>query len=771
MILAAAFAVAAHGQTASSTTAEPSNSVEATSSEQAVQMPAFTVETPQNDTSLTGTESTSTTRIAVDSFDLTMSVKSLNRALIDIVNPMNLSDMVNYVGGGQTGTLSWTSGRLIIRGFVSDGDYVDGFNPQTASNVDLFIYDRIEVIKGASAIFNTSSPPGGLVNKITKSPTEYSFANFGIEYGAFDAGKVMVDVGGPITKDKKLLFRVLGTLTDQHGYYDNTHFSRDLAGVMLTYKFSPETQLTMKEWYWNTFFPSYNPPPIDPNTLTYWPGLSYKRDTSEDAPANWRHELVYRTDFLFTTAMAPWASFRLAGQYGWETARRVESVATSWTGGNAAGITAQPGSGVFAVTGGGATFIYPYVRGVSVLPRATTAEQTYNPNRELQADYDFHFDVGPAKTNLLAGGGFVDGSSRRWAYTGTSSPIDIYTVAPPTVTVNLNVPTTLTNNLNQTYKIYARDTTNFFNDRLILDYGFTRAINTQDSFNDLTHAVATNQYYVYQNLRNYGILVKPLPPTAGFPNVAVFYNSSQAFGPNAPINNIPTPSAIDATRELGLRFKWLDDRLQGDVSYFQASASNQTVPSFPFTGSNVLIAGIISYGFDGDFTFNATKNFSILLTFADYSAYAPGQPANVAVIQPGLVGQPAYGVNGAGIAASSSNTLAHKVPVDDVAEQTWSVLARYMFDNSSALKGLDVAVGVDYQSKRAITDNANQIFFGYIPGRTLVNLFTNYKVGHITYGINLDNLFNTRYIYSARSVNVIEPGTPIDIKGTITYAY
>jgi len=42
-----------------------------------------------------------------------------------------------------------------------------------------------------------------------------------------------------------------------------------------------------------------------------------------------------------------------------------------------------------------------------------------------------------------------------------------------------------------------------------------------------------------------------------------------------------------------------------------------------------------------------------------------------------------------------------------------------------------------------------KVFFGYEPGRTLVNANLTYTYNrHISYSLNIDNLLNTRYIYS-----------------------
>ena len=72
--------------------------------------------------------------------------------------------------GAQTGTISWSVDRYIIRGFVGEGDYVDGFRTQTDKNTDINLVDHVEIIKGPSAIFigNQSSTVGGVINKISK---------------------------------------------------------------------------------------------------------------------------------------------------------------------------------------------------------------------------------------------------------------------------------------------------------------------------------------------------------------------------------------------------------------------------------------------------------------------------------------------------------------------------------------------------------------------------------------------------------------------------
>lgn len=78
---------------------------------------------------------------------------------------------------------------------------------------------------------------------------------------------------------------------------------------------------------------------------------------------------------------------------------------------------------------------------------------------------------------------------------------------------------------------------------------------------------------------------------------------------------------------------------------------------------------------------------------------------------------------------------------------------------------------MSYLAKRAVTDNANLIFYGYVPGRTLVDIAINYETSRCRYQLNVDNALNRDYIYSSRSNQVIVPGSPTNLRAAITYKF
>ena len=169
---------------------------------------------------------------------------------------------------------------------------------------------------------------------------------------------------------------------------------------------------------------------------------------------------------------------------------------------------------------------------------------------------------------------------------------------------------------------------------------------------------------------------------------------------------------------------------------------------------NILIPGVISRGFDGDVAWKVSRELYLIGSFANYAAKSVLGPAvDGKFIQPGT-GSVAYGT----------------IPVDNTAQQTASIYTLYNFDEG-ALRNVSLGLGANFQSKRAVTDGPNQVFWGYIPRRTIIDSSISYKYNsHLKYVVTINNLLNKKYIYASRSENVQVPGTPFNIKFAVNYS-
>ena len=739
-------------------------SMAATAAEESVKLPEFKVSS-EKDVSLMGSQALSATRIGVDLSDLAQSVVVVNKMFLDVASPTIMAKSLNYVGGAQTGTISWSVDRYMIRGFVGEGDYVDGFRTMTDKNTDMNLIDHIEVIKGPSAIFiaNAANTVGGVINKVSKTPTSFNVGTLTIQAGRWDANRADLDIGGPITADKKLAYRFLVSGQDSKGYFDHTYEKRMAILPMLSYDFNKDTQVWVKFETFDSHYSSYNGLPLDGRTNKIVAVPYSTNFDGEDTPNNWRTDWYYRLWGQFTTRPAPWVAIRLAAFDSKDTQRKVESIlATVNTTQTINGVTVSvPGYQIPAT----------YTPG-TLLNRGTTAVNgDYQPRRELQHDYVFSFNTGPASHKLLVGAALVDYPEDTKTYSSggtsatTSSQIDPFNPQfPGKIVTSFNQPPVSTNHIAQNFaKLFALETVNFLKDRVIANVGVSRSryesSRLQNNYNQITGAATADSNVfpdavAYKNLVQYGLLVKPVQ------NVSVFYDNSKNFAFNG-FGTLPTgasgllPAAQGEQKELGVKSSWLGNRLTFNAAYFNTIQFNNTVPAFPQTNppSVVVVGGQTSRGFDGDFTFSVNKNFDVIGAFANFKAHIDLAAPWNQIVQPG------------------DGQVHRTIPVNNVAQQTFSAWGRYKFTDEP-LKGLSLSAGLSYLGKRAIDDNSgSQVFFGYLPERTVIDASISYEMKGITYQLNIDNLLNKKYIYASRSDLVLVPGLPINFRASVTYKF
>jgi iron complex outermembrane receptor protein len=272
--------------------------------------------------------------------------------------------------------------------------------------------------------------------------------------------------------------------------------------------------------------------------------------------------------------------------------------------------------------------------------------------------------------------------------------------------------------------------------------------------NKLTNVYNPAEFTVNKNLKQYGAVYKIFD---GF-NVFYGYNENFALNGVGLRNGVsgPLPPKTGKQTEVGIKTTLLNKKLSANISYFDVQQQNNTVPSSPLDplNPNVLIPGVISRGFDGDFSYQVNKNFYMMASFSWFDAKSILGPAAASFVQP-----------------YTKTIITTWIPVNNISEKSWSLIGLYRF-TEGPLNKLNLSLGANSLGKRAISDNANQVWFGYVKGRTLVNLNASYRYNkNWSFGVNVDNLFNTKYIYSVRSVNVIVPGPEINVKASVDYTF
>ncbi|WP_020178741.1 TonB-dependent siderophore receptor [Methylopila sp. M107] len=140
--------------------------------------------------------------------------------------------------------------QIAIRGFPVNtfGDYKDGLRQAQGSfatfRTEPFQLERIDIIKGPAAVLYGQMTPGGLINRISKRPTDTpQFEAIGTiaSTGRYEAG---VDASGPLNADRTLMGRVVAL--GRVGELDfDARDDRMLLAPSFTWAPTDETRLTV----------------------------------------------------------------------------------------------------------------------------------------------------------------------------------------------------------------------------------------------------------------------------------------------------------------------------------------------------------------------------------------------------------------------------------------------------------------------------------------------------------------------------------------------
>lgn len=165
------------------------------------------------------------TKSATSLIDVPQSISYVTKELALDQAAFRLNDVVKNISG--VNQFSFYNDISIrghrVSGQRNSGTLINGMRAFTSFWKQQLIphIERVEVIKGpASALFGNASP-GGTINRVTKKPLTESRQSISSTVGSFNTFRTLADFTGPMTTDKRLLYRV-------NVGYENSGSFRDL---------------------------------------------------------------------------------------------------------------------------------------------------------------------------------------------------------------------------------------------------------------------------------------------------------------------------------------------------------------------------------------------------------------------------------------------------------------------------------------------------------------------------------------------------------------
>jgi len=209
-------------------------------------------ETTENTGSYTTAASRTATKLPLSIRETPQSITVVTRQLMDDQGAQNISDVLRNTPGVSAQTYDsdrteFTSRGLVITNYQYDGvnTIYDGVYDEGTAHVDMAIYDRVEVLKGATGLMTGSGDPSATVNLIRKKPTAQFQASLTGSAGSWDNYRGEGDVSGPLNSTGTLRGRFVGANQDKKGYQDHYQQKKEVYYGILEADITPDTLLTV----------------------------------------------------------------------------------------------------------------------------------------------------------------------------------------------------------------------------------------------------------------------------------------------------------------------------------------------------------------------------------------------------------------------------------------------------------------------------------------------------------------------------------------------
>jgi len=279
----------------------------------------FTLQTGTYSSIITVTEpggffagsSTSATKTDAPLIEIPQSVSVVTQDQLNSRNVQTVNEAIRYTGSVDVDTYG-TETRydwINIRGFDQStyGLYRDNSRWQSGNvsgQIDPYMIQEVDIVKGPSSVLYGQNQPGGLVNLVTKRPPSRQLRELVLSYGSFSRRQAAADFGGPIgTDDNTLRYRLTGLYRRSDTQVKFVPDDRWFIAPALTWTPTSQTTWTVLGDYqkdktgWSQFLPSqgtFRPNPngrIPRDTFTGEPGYDFFNRTQWSGGSLFEHRI------------------------------------------------------------------------------------------------------------------------------------------------------------------------------------------------------------------------------------------------------------------------------------------------------------------------------------------------------------------------------------------------------------------------------------------------------------------------------------------------
>ena len=557
-----------------------------------------------------------------------LTVNTVARGLIDDQGSRNLEQILQNVPAVQSNDAvgGWGFKTFQVRGFDLDNTlFEDGVRLPQYADVDPAIIDHVDVLKGSAGSMYGRIEPGGIINIVTLKPQPVRAYSFAQTFGPYGDVRTEFDATGSLNRSNSLLYRGIVAYERANSYRDVVQ-TRHLT-VAPSLQWNPgsrdrvEFRFEYKDWQ-GTGDDGFALIPVgtDPNTGNFVNRLpNLPRNVYFGPSGNFVFPKTTQETIAWTHTFTP----------NWQ----VKSTFVHYH-------LDQPG-----VEGGPSGWSDPYPTGLDGYGTTTPTTATYyvgNPSNVgahgsfVEVDINGKFSTFGIEHNFLASGEYLTDRSfyECWCYGGGS--LDVTNPVYQPVSAFPPPP--------GSYPAFGYSSGNRWAAGTIQD---------QVTIRRRLHLLAGVRYDAATGLSGSAPAAaiqtpdRKLGDSKASPRVGASYDLtswlagfasySESFGgnPNSVLFNGKISTAETSRQvEGGIKGHWLDNRLVGEISYFDLRKRNVVVgePLSSFNGSCtapspnnpnaclIQVGEIGSKGFEFQLTGRINRSWGVNLNYANLSA-------------------------------------------------------------------------------------------------------------------------------------------------------
>jgi iron complex outermembrane receptor protein len=191
-------------------------------------------------------------KVAISPMDLPQSLTVIDKDVLVRQQALDMGDVLMNVNGVyQMGNTGGVQQEIAGRGFAfsSSNTFKNGIRFNNGIKPEISSLEKVEVLKGTSAILFGNVSPGGVLNLVTKKPTFENGGSVSMRAGSYDFYKPSFDVYGAVNGSQSIAYRVNSSYEKAASFRDKVRSERMYVNPSLLIKAGKKVDILLEGDY------------------------------------------------------------------------------------------------------------------------------------------------------------------------------------------------------------------------------------------------------------------------------------------------------------------------------------------------------------------------------------------------------------------------------------------------------------------------------------------------------------------------------------------